>query len=209
MVSSLERQVRRINLEEYDRVSRVQDRPFAPATDAIRRRIVDDAQLNPGSGTARRCGTRRRSTATSWSGWRGSCGPPASARSESRTLRFQANWPSTRVQVELFPDWGPKRRMRRDGPGDPRCAAAGFDAGPAALHDPGGSASAQPSELVLRPKADTAVEGHSERDAFPSGAMLSMANQPSRFFASRHQSQLLPRQGLSHWERLGKRYGHE
>ncbi len=48
MVSSLERQVRRVNIEEYDRVSKVWDRSFVPATDAIRRRILDDAQLKPG-----------------------------------------------------------------------------------------------------------------------------------------------------------------
>ncbi len=48
MVPSLERQVRRVNIEEYDRVSKVWDRSFVPATDAIRRRILDDAQLRPG-----------------------------------------------------------------------------------------------------------------------------------------------------------------
>ncbi len=48
MVSSLERQVRRVNIEEYDRVAKVWDRSFVPATDAIRRRILDAARLRPG-----------------------------------------------------------------------------------------------------------------------------------------------------------------
>ncbi len=48
MVSSLERQVGRVNIEEYDRVSKVWDRSFVPATDAIRRRILDAARLKPG-----------------------------------------------------------------------------------------------------------------------------------------------------------------
>ncbi len=48
MVSSLERQARRVNVEEYDRVSKVWDRSFVPATDAIRLRILDAACLRPG-----------------------------------------------------------------------------------------------------------------------------------------------------------------
>lgn len=48
MVPSLERRVRRVNIEEYDRVSKVWDRSFVPATDAIRRRVLDAARLRPG-----------------------------------------------------------------------------------------------------------------------------------------------------------------
>lgn len=48
MGSSLQRQVSRVNTRDYDRVSRVWDGTFVPATDRIRRHILDLAELHPG-----------------------------------------------------------------------------------------------------------------------------------------------------------------
>ncbi len=48
MGSSLQRKVSRVNTRDYDRVSRVWDGTFVPATDRIRRHILDLAELHPG-----------------------------------------------------------------------------------------------------------------------------------------------------------------
>ncbi len=48
MGPSLQKQVNRVNTRDYDRVSRVWDGTFVPATDRIRRHILDLAELRPG-----------------------------------------------------------------------------------------------------------------------------------------------------------------
>jgi len=48
MGSSLPRRVSRVVTKDYDRVSRVWDRTFVPATDDIRRHLLDAARLRPG-----------------------------------------------------------------------------------------------------------------------------------------------------------------
>lgn len=48
MGRSLPQQVSRVITKDYDRVSRVWDRTFVPATDAIRRTLLDAADLRPG-----------------------------------------------------------------------------------------------------------------------------------------------------------------